>query len=212
MKLGEVKIEALKLMFANTGNDIIAEELDSYMLDETYKDYLVNMPGAINRCFSNLEDKRVLPIKSYTLSVGEGFPSGTNGNVRFYLDSIISDIYDIERLVYEKDNEYIGDYEFRREGRAIVIMDFDREASYIVLYRPRLPRITSTTNNAMVLPIPENIATNIAYYIKGDLYRDDEPNEASEARNWYEAAIEQILEGEENKTNKVQSIYSQTEW
>ena len=59
--------------------------------------------------------------------------------------------------------------------------------------------------------IPENIASSIPYFIKGDLYRDDEPNEASEARNWFEAAIEEILLKKISKANKVKSVYSQTE-
>ena len=49
MKLGEIKIEALKLMFINEGDDIDIGSLELLAQDEIYKNYLVNMPGAINR-------------------------------------------------------------------------------------------------------------------------------------------------------------------
>ena len=45
MKLGDIKIEALKLMFVNMGDDIDIESLETYAQDEIYKSYLVNMPG-----------------------------------------------------------------------------------------------------------------------------------------------------------------------
>ena len=93
----------------------------------------------------------------------------------------------------------------------IVLSNIGAGEYYTVIYKPKLERITSITDDFVELPIPENIASHIPYFVKGDLYRDDEPNEASEARNWYEAAMEAILESKVNKVNKVQSIYSQTE-
>ena len=54
MKYGEIKIEALKLMFVNMGDDIDIDGLETYAQDDNYKSYLVNMPGSINRCFRAL--------------------------------------------------------------------------------------------------------------------------------------------------------------
>jgi hypothetical protein len=114
--------------------------------------------------------------------------------------------------VYENDNgDYVGDYEYRREGDVIVLDHIGEGESYKVVYKPKLKRITAYTDDMEELDIPENIASHIPYFVKGDLYRDDEPNEASEARNWYEAAMEAILESKVSKVNKVQSIFSQTE-
>lgn len=210
MKLGDIKIEAMKLMFVNYNIDFQIEQLEQLAQDENYGSYLVNMPGAINRCFSSLEEKGVLPVKPYVLSPSEALASGSF--LRFDLASLIDDFFDIERVVYENDNgEYIGDYEYRREGNVIVLANIGEGERYTVLYKPKLERITASTENTYEIPIPDNIASHIPYFIKGDLYRDDEPNEASEARNWYEAAMEGITESKVNKVNKVQSIYSQTE-
>ena len=210
MKLGDIKAEALRVMFVNGSTDIAADNLVDYIGDDTYGYYLVNMPGAINRCFSSLEEKGVLPVKTYALNPSEALASGSF--LRFDLASLIDDFFDIERVVYENDNEeYIGDYEYRREGSVIVLANIGEGERYTVLYKPKLERITASTENTYEIPIPDNIASHIPYFIKGDLYRDDEPNEASEARNWYEAAMEGITESKVNKVNRVQSIYSQTE-
>lgn len=209
MILGEIKIEALKLMFVNYNIDLVISELDTIGLDENYGSYLVNMPGAINRCFASIEEKGVLPIKTYTLTASNGVASGSF--TRFDLSTLINDFLDIERLVCEGNGEYIGDYEYQREGDTIVIKDFDSEDTYKVLYHPAITRITALTDNNTEIDIPDNIASHIAYFIKGDLYRDDEPNEASEARNWFEAAMDAIINAKANKANKVANIYSQTE-
>ena len=210
MKYGDILIEALKLMFVNMGNDISADELDTYAQDDNYKSYLVNMPGSINRCFSAIEHKGVLPSKAKVLSLSEGVASGAF--VRFNLSSIIEDFYDVDRVVSETDDgEYCGDCDYQTEGDTLVLDRYEEdETTYTILYRPTIPRVNSLTDKDTEIAIPENIATLIPYFIKGDLYRDDEPNEASEARNWFEAGIEEIYLKRANKSGRVKSVFSQT--
>ena len=87
----------------------------------------------------------------------------------------------------------------------------DEDITYTVLYRPTIPRVELLTDNEWEVPIPENIVALIPYFVKGDLYRDDEPNEASEARNWFESGIEEILLRKTNKVSRIKTVYSQTE-
>lgn len=210
MKLGDIKIEAMKLMFVNYNIDFHIDELESLSQDESYGSYLVNMPGAINRCFSSLEEKGVLPVKAYALREEDGLVSGAF--IRFDLDTLIEDYFDIVRIVCEDSRgNYEGDYDYQMEGHTLVLAAPSEGESYQVLYKPRLERINAMTSNDTELPIPENIASHIPYFIKGDLYRDDEPNEASEARNWYEAAMEADLESKVDKVSKIKTVYSQTE-
>lgn len=212
MKLGEVKLEALKLMFVNMGDDIDIEGLETYEQDDIYKSYLVNMPGAINRCFASIEEKRVLPSRSRSLKRSEGVASGCF--VRFDLSLLIPDLFDIDRVIRETVwGEYDGNSEYMTEGDILVLEDFkeDEGISYTVLYKPKLNRITALSDDTAELDIPDSIAAYIPYFVKGDLYRDDEPNEASEARNWYEQAMSEIYQRKEHKTNAIKAVYSQTE-
>ena len=215
MNLGEIKIETLKLMFLNMNQDIIIEKLKTYSLDETYKSYLINMAGAINRCLSNIEEKRVLPSKTKQLNIANGTASGSF--LRFDLGTLIGDFYDIERIVRETDDgDYNGNFEYQREGNTIVLEKCEDSdgITYTVIYKPCLKRVTSITPDDTELNIPDNIASNIPYFLKGELYRDDEPNEASEARNWYEAAMEEIMmkaDKQINNINQTKNVYLQTE-
>ena len=117
---------------------------------------------------------------------------------------------EIRRLVRERKEEYEGNAEFRMEGNVLVLPLFTDEV-YTVLYYPSIPRITSETSDEEELSIPDKIAAHIPYFVKGDLFRDDEPNEANEARNWFEAAMEQIIATKQSYSDKVFDKYSQTE-
>ncbi len=210
MKLGEIKIETLKLMFTNMNDDIDTDMLDRYMQDENYKGYLYAMPGAINRCFARIEERKVLPSRTRLLKASEG--KASNVYIRYDLSALINDFYTVERVVYEsKDGEYNGDYDYIMEGSDIVLKRVNEGDSYTVIYKPTITRVTITTPNETEIDIPEGIASYIPYYVKGDLFRDDEPNEASEARNWFEQSLDEITYKQMSKTNSVKSTYSLTE-
>lgn len=209
MKLGDIKVESLKIMFVSTHTDLSIDELDNALRDENYGSYLVNMPGAINRCFSVLEEKRVLPIKAYTLNASEGL--AIDSYIRFDLATLIEDFCDIDRLVCERREEYEGNAEFRMEGNVLVLPLLDEHTTYTVLYYPSIPRVTSETDDNTELAIPDKIATHIPYFVKGDLFRDDEPDEANEARNWFEMAMEQVVQTKQSHSGKVFTKISQTE-
>lgn len=204
MKLGEIKIEALKLMFAGNGqdyNDPDINQLERMKQQQEYKDYLGSMNGSINRCFAVLEERRVLPVKRYDI------PSGLLEGGEFDLTSI-SDFFDLERIVYEGADGYRPICEYYREGDVIIIKDFDSEGSYRLIYKPTLPRITSGMGEDTELPIPDRIACYIPYFIKGELFRVDEPDEASEARNWFEMSLDSISKSESGNQARVHQRFS----
>lgn len=187
MKLGEIKIEALRLMFANVGEILDADFLSQYKEDERFRDYLDNMPGSINRCFAEIEKRGVLPSKTAALTDGV-----SNGySVRFDL-SAITDFGTVDRLVSENQWIYDPAHAYRMEGTTLVAECPVAGDRYTLLYKPRLPRVNAGTSEETEIAMPDIIAEAVPYYLKGDLYRDDEPNEASEARNWFEAALDSI--------------------
>ncbi len=224
MKLGDIKIEALKLMFVDFVTDYGAEDITSLSTDETCKDYLANMPGAINRCFADLERRGAVPTRSLTL--GEEGRSVRFGNVRYELRAIAPDYQRIERVVKEyADGRYNGSYEYRLEGGTLILaapnirtyteegVEKSEECEiYTLIYRPALPRITRDTNDEEEIALPDSIANLIPYYVKGDLYRMDEPDEASEARSWYEGALAEMLVENDGVQEKVESVFAVEDW
>lgn len=97
------------------------------------------------------------------------------------------------------------------EGNVLVLPLLDEHTTYTVLYYPSIPRVTSETDDNTELAIPDKIATHIPYFVKGDLFRDDEPDEANEARNWFEMAMEQVVQTKQSHSGKVFTKISQTE-
>ncbi len=55
MNIGDIKIEALHLMFATQGDRLSSEELADLYGREDYGSYLVAMRGSVNRCYADLE-------------------------------------------------------------------------------------------------------------------------------------------------------------
>lgn len=205
MTLAELKIECLRIIFANADEMLYPDKLFEYETSEQYGDYLANMTGAINRCFSTLENKRVLPVKSIALEPPSALASR---HIRYDMDDVVDDFFDVDRVIGESDGAYYPALDYWMEGNTLVLWNNGLDVT--VLYRPSLPRVKSTDND-MVLPIPDNIAAYIPYCVKGDIYRDDEPNEAAEARNWFEQAISELEGKKEQYQGTVETIYSQTE-
>ena len=208
MKLGEVKIEALKIMFADYTDDLALDNLADLKTDENYGRYVNSMPGAINRCFSRLEDSNAVPVKKFVLT--EDLGTISNNRIRFDLSAIISDFGNVDRIIYETATEYEGNCEYIMETNSIIVLPY-RGGDYTIIYSPTLTRITAGTAEDAELELPDKIASIIPYFIKGDLFREDEPAEASEARNLFELSLEAANTEIKRRQTSVRAVFSQTE-
>lgn len=206
MKIVDIYLEALRLMFVNANDLLVERDFNVYKRDEKFASIIANMPGALNRCFSDLENKGVLPSK--TIDLNELKPLAIGETYHFDLSSV-EDFFEPVRLAMFSDaGAYSSNSDFVLDGGCLVIPAYDRDREHYVLhYKPIITRVTSGTDEKSDVGVPDNIATAIPYFIKGDLFRDDEPNEAAEARNWYEAAIGLLKEKNTQRVGQVQTIY-----
>lgn len=205
MKIGDIKIEALRLMFAVSDGSMTAETLHEYEGMDTVGDYLAAMPGSINRCLSDISSRRILPEKRYELRLAEG--QRLVSAYRFDL-SKIEDFYDVSRVIAEGQNGYDGDYPFRMEGKTLVLLSPDDGAAFTLLYYPKLA-LPAPYDNEMDLEIPDEIAAVIPYFLKGEIYREDEIGDAAEAMSWYEQRLAALDPHRTEKQTRVSSVYSQ---
>ena len=204
MTVGEIKIQALKLMFVTYTEDPTEESLLRLGGDPNYRPYLINMNGAIDRCLSDIERRCILPVKMHDLVLSA---EPTEGHMtRFEITA--PDFYDVERISKEGLYEYDGDHPYMREGNTLLLQTYDATAKYRLIYYPKVRRV-STLHDTDAIDVPDEIAAVIPYYVKGDLFREDEPNEAGEARNWYEAAMQSLVRPRATKQARVESIFSQ---
>lgn len=98
----------------------------------------------------------------------------------------------------EQDDNY-GDYLVNMYGsinRAIV-----RLKSKGVEYAGE--RIIKDTSNDYELPIDEELSELIPYFIKGELYEEDNPQQASIAKNYFEDTVDDYLAMNIGKTIEI---------
>lgn len=96
------------------------------------------------------------------------------------------------------------------ETNTIIVLP-KKDGNYSIIYAPIIPRVAAGTDDTIDIDLPDKIACLIPYFIKGDLYTEDEPGVAAEARNLFEASLDAMNTEVKTKQNKVNCIYSQTE-
>lgn len=205
MTLGAIKAEALRMMQV----DIDVDENNVHIVeeDEGFRMYYSGIPGALNRAFSNLEARRVLPKKRAELTDARVLP----GRVALFSLDKVPCFFAPARLVVIGEHYMNENCPFSYEAGYITVCQYDKDARYELLYYPAINRVTNLTLNSTGIDLPEQLAEALPYFIKAELYRMDEPGEANDARNWYEAAVEQYALSMTNGVQtKVESIWEET--
>jgi hypothetical protein len=186
LKLGDIKVEALRLMFMGGAMEIGVDQLLDYADDTTYGYYLSRMPGAINRAFSVIERRHVLPVKAVRLT------SDCHGTARFDLKTLAPDLYDVARVSWLREGTYEPSADHHIEGAELLVPAFDPDADYTLVYYPCIDRVSAGTDDEKEIELPDEIAEVIPYAIKGDLFCADNEGEADAARAFFEAALHEI--------------------
>lgn len=203
MKVGEIKIEAIKLMFANYAFDMSITDLQTAISDENYGSYIVNMNGAISRALDRIENACVVPTKTRLISSAE-LVIGKNYS-RFDL-SKIEDLFIIDRISAEYESgEYDSNIAYELEGNELLLENVDAEIR--IIYYPKIKTMDDTVKDTDDMWIPDNISRLIPYFIKGDLYQEEEPNLAADARNIFEASLDDLKMQNQSKQNYVHQVY-----
>jgi hypothetical protein len=202
MKLGEIKIEAIKLMFVNYDFDMVIEDLQRMISDGNYGSYIVNMNGSIARALDRIQNACVVPIRSFKIK-NEDFVSTVWR--KCFDTSKIDDLYLIDRVTCESACGYDGNCSYEMVGGNITLPN-SSDGEYTVLYYPKIKTVNETVGDTAELWIPDHIARLIPLYIKGDLYQEEEPNLAADARNTFEASLDDLKSTVQSKQNRIERV------
>lgn len=191
MKYGELKIECMAVM-DEMNEPITMENLEGFENDESYKDLFVRMPGAINRAMDRMANKKKLPIKECKLVN----PEKKGGYFVFDL-SAVADYRSAKRIEFVSGDTVIDDVEFAQEGKKVrIFAGYNGELT--LYYYPKAPAVSVDMRNNAEVEIPDELARIIPYYVKSDLMTRDEPSLATQARNKFEEALDEINLNEED--------------
>jgi hypothetical protein len=204
MTVGDIKIQALKLMFVTYDRDLTPDSLGELGADINYRAYLINMNGSIDRCLADIEKRCILPAKIQAITPSTEPVAGYMTRCEI----TARDFFEIERVSKEGLYEYDGDHPYMREGNTILLKEYDPSAKYNLIYYPKARR-ASVLRDTDELEIPENVAAAIPYFVKGELFREDNASEANESMRQYEAAMASIDNPRTSKQGRVVSTFSQ---
>ena len=203
MKVGDIKVAAIKLMFANYGFDFDIDNLETLINDENYGSYIVNMNESIARAIDRIENACVVPTKRFEINIDDCESSKRH----IYFDTTkIENLFAIDRITAEHFNgDYCGNVGYELEGNIVVLPKAN--AVYTIIYYPTIPTIDKKIGNYDEFWVPDRIARLIPYFIKGDLFQEEEPNLAADARNTFEACLDDLKKPITSKQDYVDRFY-----
>lgn len=207
MKLGEIKLEALRIMNINNDSPLYLDKIETLVNEKRYGKYLNNMFNAINKAIDIINHRRVLPQKKVQLSTllhSEG-----KVNNRYKTDSL-KDFLSISRIVYESESQYFQRVPYAKEADELVILS-QYEPEYLsLIYDSKIANITDANSDKEEIPgLPENLARLIPYYIKFELYQEDEPDLALNAKGTFDQGIESLrVYDDVQEEFNIENVYS----
>ncbi len=212
MKLGEIKLEALMMIFPGEALSVNLEDLNEALGilrgDPNFSDYLAAMPGAINRCFGVLENSGVLPTKQAELAI-----ESERRLVRCELNALSPDYGILERVAFEGagGTGYTSECDYMKESADVILLPYMGKGRFIFIYTPRLPRVSNISDeDTDVLLGRDDIASLIPYYVKSELLYTEHPDDARLARQLFEESLNGLVSHKEGYQGKVQSVYRMT--
>lgn len=200
MLLGNVKLEALRLMFINTDKTMSVENLPDLYNDSVYAMYLTNMTGSINRAIDRIVSAKVLPMKYKVLTKADGQDLGDR--TIFNLDKKIDDFYDLVSIDMLSNNKYAENIPFVQMTNTEIILKVEDGTQILIIYNPKIAHIDGLQDSA-TLDLTDEISSLIPYYIKSDLYQEDNASLANDARNKFESGLASFAKAKKESNYKI---------
>lgn len=206
MTVADLKIACLKALNASY-EELTATNIADYYGDENLSPYLYAMPESINRCFDRLSMDQVSP----KVKVLESTLTHTHDTNTYYTIIDLTQITDYDRLdrvtYMSALGEYTGNCPFILEEDTLYL-DYEVDGVYTLIYYKELPYLTSTTLDTATLDVPDKLLRLIPYFVKSELYEEDQPQLAVHARNLFEAGLSALKTKAETRQTGIVELFT----
>jgi hypothetical protein len=119
-----------------------------------------------------------------------------------------SDVMAISRIVYEEGNTYISRVPYEKEGSVLVVDSRYNPKNLSIVYYPRIASIVEDISDDDDIPgLPDNLARLIPYYIKFDLYQEDEPDLAVKGKETFEEGLKLLTVKDGEVDYLIEKVY-----
>jgi hypothetical protein len=195
MKLIDIKVSALKLMHAG---EIFADE-QNIMASENGKQYN-EMGDSINRAINIINTSDILPAKTMRVS------AVATENKDFVRVNLTESKRSIESIYYENGNSIeVWQARLWLDDKTL-ILDGQKEGEYIITYKYAVDFITNNTPNNAEIDLPDKVALLIPYFVKSEVYEEDEPSASQNALQLFRDGINALKIAKPNPT-QVKVVY-----
>ncbi len=210
MKIGEIKIEAIMLMFpsaqiaySSSDDESILNSIYSLKSNGNFCEYVNACVGSINRALSFIEAMGKSKTKSVIVAP-EACEPLANKRLRVQLSRLSDDILSVEGVImHGKESEKIE--HFVESDSSIIIDKIPKNSEYVLVYKSKIKRISQLTSDTYELDISEEIASAIPYYIKAELFEGEDSEGAKIAREKFKELLNLLPEPNSIEYKTVQS-------
>ena len=207
MKLGEIKIQSLMLIFPSEsleyGEDNVAEVVFNLKSSRGYAQYLAASVGAINRALSIIESHSLSGFDIVSL---ESAKRQREGDSTVFDLSDYGDISSV-RGVYLSSGRNKASMDFYVTGKRLYVKGNVSGDKITVEYLKKIEKITHATDDNREIAFDYGIEEQIPYFVKADLILSENQEESNRAREIFENAIARFAFIKENSDN-TKTVYS----
>jgi hypothetical protein len=114
---------------------------------------------------------------------------------KYALKTLITDLYKISSVIFEENGyKSINNTNYILKEDGTLILDSSIEGSWIISYEAYPVKITSSTTDATVIDIPDEMIALLPLYMASELYKDDDGGIAVGYRNQFELELEDLYD------------------
>nr|DAR46025.1 MAG TPA: hypothetical protein [Caudoviricetes sp.] len=185
MRWYKVKLVTLQMMFSNDTANIV--------IDDNSSPYIAAMPGAANSCLNLIATSVRHVSMSYQLE-----QDGTKTGIQRYdFNELASDFYSFDDSEIYFEDEY-GNYgkasNYNIENKSILLIDGSVKGKWTVHYNAYPDEITEKTKDDYELPLCEEVAVLLPFYMASLLYMDDDITASTMYWNRFVILLEEAKE------------------
>lgn len=209
MRLGEIKVQALSLMYPDTpirysdgSDEEINDALYELKSNPNFEGVLESCVGSINRAFAQIESLGLSTKRCVDFGIS-CLERAQDGRV---IISPPTDLYSVDRVLCHKGElTYACGHE---TVNGAVYADYMPKGVYTLVYRTKIPRIKRTTADSYQVELPLGICDGIPYFVASELLAGEDSDRAKEARQTFEGALERAGKRDVSCNECFQIIYS----
>ena len=220
MTKGQLIVKCLQLLNENNG-----EKIDSQIVSNIpeYSERTSVIVPSINRALYRLSELKKLPVKELTVTyksnslnvdelptkydTAEGYIIIDSGGSIITIQS--NCIMGVSNVILEDRNYGIStNISYFIQGEIIKLPPLEYGQRYTLFYQPKVIEVSEDSLDTVEIPYPDYVLNCVPYFVKADVFEEDNPTLANLSRNIFESYASQIPSKNQSTMRGVIDVYN----